>query len=353
MGEVDKISLPQRAPISDLKEVIIRAEADLLFLRNSRIFITGGTGYIGKWFLECLCAANRELNLRLEIFVLSRDGAKFTRQFPHLACDSSVSLIHGDVRNFTLDVGEITHVIHAATDVVAVNPPLDVFDVTVFGTRRVLEYCRKMRIQDALLLSSGAVYGVFPSGLDRANESMPCVLDFEKPGATYGLGKIASEWLCNRFSQEYGVACKTARIFAQVGPYLSLDAQFAAGNFIRDAIKSKSIVIKGDGASIRSYMYPTDLIVWLIKILLNGQVGKAYNVGSDDRISIRGLAEEVLNVMENDNLDIKVLGHSSSGLAPEVYVPDISLAHAELGLSIEVSLRESLKRTIDWYRQYK
>lgn len=353
MSEVDRATFPRQAPISDLEEIIMRAEGDLLLLRGSRIFITGGTGYIGKWLLECLCSANRELNLGLKVFVLSRNKTRFMRDFPHLGCDFTVDLIQGDVREFNLDVEGITHVIHAATDVVAVNPPLDVFDVTIDGTKRVLEYCRKMQVHSTLLLSSGAVYGTFPSHLDCAHESMSCVLDFEKPGTAYGLGKIASEWLANTYSKEYGVRCKTARIFAQVGPYLPLDAQFAAGNFIRDVLESKSIVIKGDGMSLRSYMYPTDLIAWLIKILINGQPGRAYNVGSDDRVSIKGLAEEVLKVMQNNKLGIKVLGIPSPGMAPEVYLPDISRAQTELGLSIEVSLEDSLKRTIDWYRQQK
>lgn len=354
MTEASYNALRLRVTESDLEALTSNARSDLETLRSARLFITGGTGYIGRWLLESLCYANRSIGLALEAVVLSRHPERFANRFPHLADDPAISLIQGDIRNFIGVDGDFTHVIHAATDVVATNTPLDIFDVTVLGTRRVLELAHERGARSVLLLSSGAVYGRFPDNLDRVPESYRGAPDVTSTNAAYGLGKIATEWLGNTYGQQYGFACKSARIFAQVGPYLELDSQFAAGNFIRNAMLSQTLLIKGNGTPLRSYMYSTDLITWLWAILARGRAGSAYNVGSDHAVSIRELAETIAKVSNIGEKNIQVLGQSAPGAAPDRYVPDTERARTELDLYITVPLEDALKRTIEWYRpQFK
>jgi len=343
------LALP-RAPAADVETITAIARADLLALCSARVFMTGGTGYIGRWLLESLCHANRALDLQLKVTVLSRRPRAFAERYPHLASDPAVTLIMGDVRHFQCDLDGFTHIIHAATDVVASTPPLEVFDVTTQGTRRVLEFARRQGACAVLLLSSGAVYGPIPDTVARASEALPCVPDVTSAHNAYGLGKIATEWLGNTYGLAYGFACKSARVFAQIGPYLELDAQFAAGNFMRDALRGESIVIKGDGAPLRSYMYATDLVVWLWAILVRGQAGRAYNVGSDQGISIRALAETIVQISGVAGMGIQILGQPAPGAAPPRYVPDTRLARQSLDLSITVPLEEALARTLEWHR---
>ena len=338
------------APMSDLDELTINANADLLALRGSRFFITGGTGYIGRWILESLCFANSAMNLDIQATVLSRRPAHFVKNYPSLAENPAIRLLEGDVRNFVCADERFTHIIHAATDVVAASTPLDVFDVTVLGTRHVLDFARRHLIQNVLLLSSGAVYGTFPEGVDSAWEGLRCTANVIQPSGAYGLGKIATEWLGNTYGTEYGFVCKSARIFAQIGPGLDLGAQFAAGNFICDVLHGRAIIINGDGTSVRSYMYSTDLVAWLWAIMVRGRAGAAYNVGSDRSISIRELAELIVQVSNAKNKEIKVLGLPAIGVAPKRYVPDISFAQKDLGVSITVPLETALVRTLEWYR---
>jgi nucleoside-diphosphate-sugar epimerase len=337
---------------TDIVEITKRARPDLETLRGARIFITGGTGYIGRWLLESICYANRNLDLKLKAVILSRRPDIFTSKHPHLAGDPALTLVQGDVRDFTGLEGEFSHLIHAATDVVASSTPLDMFDVTVTGTKRVLEFALQHGVSKALLLSSGAVYGRFPSDIARISEDYRGAPDVGAPSAAYGLGKISTEWLGNAYAEQYGFSCMAARIFAQIGPYLELDAQFAAGNFIRDALLGQQLVIKGDGKSIRTYMYGTDLVVWLLAILARGDSGRAYNVGSEHEVSILELAEIVIQTLNLDTCNIRVLGHSAPGAAPDRYVPDTHRARSELNVSLMVPCQDAIRRTIDWYRPH-
>lgn len=341
-----------RVPVGDLDALVVRAQGDLQGLRGARLFISGGTGYVGRWLLESLVHANRVLGLGASAVVLTRAPDRFALVCPHLAADPAVTLVQGDVRQFSVPQGSFTHVVHAATDVVESRSPLEVFDVTVRGTQQVLALAHERGTGRVLLLSSGAVYGRFPDAVERAPESLRGSVDVASPTAAYGLGKVATEWLGNAFGAQHGLACVSARLFAQVGPHLALDAQFAAGNFIRDALRGEDLVIRGDGTSLRSYMYASDLVAWLWAILLRGHAGAAYNVGSEQAVSIRGLAETVARLAGHGAGRIQVLGQVAPGVAPDRYVPDTRLARSALGLSLTVPLDEALRRTLDWYRPH-
>lgn len=337
-------------PQSDLDQIVEFATADLETLRDAHIFVTGGTGYIGRWLLEALLFANPRLSLNLSLTVLSRDPAGFCKTHAHLTRDPAVAFVEGDVRSFIFPSGKFTHAIHAATDVVATSSPLETFSVTTTGTKHFLDFCAAAGIGDVLLLSSGAVYGTIPSHIDNVPEDFSGAPDCGSIGSAYGIGKRASEWLGTAYSAEMGIRCRSARVFAQVGPYLALDRQFAAGNFVRDVIRRSPIVIRGDGTPLRSYMYATDLVIWLLAILVRGSPATAYNVGSDEPISISALAAAIARAGDWAQPEIQVLSKASINTPPERYVPAIARARDDLGLSIRVSIEDSLRRTIEWYR---
>ena len=140
-----------------------------------------------------------------------------------------------------------------------------------------------------------------------------------------------------------------ARCFAFVGPYLPLDAHFAAGNFIRDALAGRPIVIRGDGRPYRSYLYASDLVKWLWTLLDRGEAGRVYHVGSGRAVSIAELARIAAGLVE-PALPVEVLSPAGEGLPPR-YVPDISRARRELELRVETDLEEALRLTFEFHRK--
>ena len=335
----------------DLDEVLERGGALWEDLRGARIFITGGTGFFGCWLLETFCWVNDRLRLDATATVLTRAPEAFEGKAPHLANDPAVTLVRGDVRAIPLAGVSFSHVIHAATDARAprsVEERRAAFETIVSGTRQALEFARRAGASRFLLTSSGAVYGPQPPDLTHIPEEYPGAPDPADPDAFYGEGKRAAETLCALYADER-FAPTIARCFAFVGPYLPLGLHFAVGNFIRDALAGGPIRVRGDGTPYRSYLYGSDLALWLWTILLRGAPLRPYNVGSDASICIADLADLIAqHVCPPAKVDVAAA--ATAGKAAERYVPGTARIRAELGVRPLVSLDDGIRRTAAWHR---
>jgi len=337
---------------ADLDHVLDHTQPLWDKLRGQSIFLTGGTGFFGCWLLESFVHANDRLNLDATATVLTRSPAAFRAKVPHLAAHPAVRLIHGDMCDCAgLDV-KAACVIHAAAEAwlpSSATRPTEAFDRNVTATRQALELARRCGARRFLFASSGAVYGRQPTEVPRIPEDFAGAPDPLDPLTTYGQAKRVSEFMCAAAARQHGFDAVVARCFAFVGPHLQLDAGYAIGNFIRDALAGGPINVNGDGTPYRSYLYAADLAVWLWTILLRGQPGRAYNVGSDAELPIRQLAGEVRDVAA-PRAEVKVAKQAIPGRPTERYVPSIERARRELGLDVWVSRTDAIARTVAWYR---
>ena len=336
---------------ADLDHVLAHTRSLWDELRGKRLLITGGTGFFGCWLLETFAWANRKLNLGASVTILTRSPDAFKLKTPHLTADPAVRLHQGDIRSFEFPAGEFSHIIHAAAESSTrrcAEQPLTMFDTIVQGTRHVLDFAVACKARKLLFTSSGAVYGRQPSELTHVPEDYPGAPDSMSPGSAHGEGKRAAELLCRLYAEEHGLQVKIARCFGFVGPHLPLDANFAAGNFIRDALRGGPILVAGDGTPRRSFLYAGDLAVWLWTILFRGEAGRAYNVGSDTDLSILELSHEVRKALAPQT-ETQVSQTAESGKPTERYIPDIARARTELGLDVSVPLPEAIRRTAHWY----
>src|SRR5262249_52272035 len=146
--------------------------------------------------------------------------------------------------------------------------------------------------------------------------------------------------LCAMYARQFSFDALIARLFAFVGPHLSLD-DYAVGNFLRDAMNGSPIRIESDGSTVRSYLYATELTIWLLTVLLRGESARPYNVGSSNSITVRELAGKVA-AAAGSHAGVEVLGRAD--IPATRYVPDTTRAQKELGLHQRVSLEEGLKR---------
>ena len=347
-GRAEQMTHPLQ---SDLDYVLECTTGIWEALRGRRLFITGGTGFVGTWLTESLAWADARLGLGIEAILLTRNPSAFRAKSPSVAQHKRITLLHGDAQSFQFPEGEFGFVIHAATESASApspDSPAGTFEADIAATRRVLEFARRAGTQNLLFTSSGAVYGRQPADLAGITEDYagaPSTTDLK---SAYGQAKRASEFLCCTHGRQFGFKATIARLFAFVGPHLSLDG-YAVGNFLRDTMHGRTIRIESDGSTVRSYLYAADMAAWLWTILLKGESARPYNVGSSQAITIRELAETVSG-LQSKHTDVEILGRP--GVPATRYVPDVSRAENELGLRQNISLQEALRKTLEWHRHH-
>jgi dTDP-glucose 4,6-dehydratase len=257
--------MPRLSP-QDLDHVLAHTRSLWEGLRGQSVFLTGGTGFVGTWLLESMLWANDAMNLRARAVVLTRDPKRYLERSRHLAGHSAVLVEAGDIVDFDYPDGTFPFVVHAAwgrTIAPDAAHPLGAFGADIEGTRRVLDFARTHGVQRLLFTSSGAVYGRQPSEMTHIHEGFSGAPSMLEPGSAYGEAKRVSEFICTMYGRVYGFDAMIARLFAFVGPLLPLDANYAVGNFIGDALDGRPVRIAGDGTPYRSYLYAADLAIWL------------------------------------------------------------------------------------------
>lgn len=338
----------------DLEHVAARLDGDWDRLRDAHLFITGGTGFFGIWLIESLLWANETRGLGMRFTVLSRSPERFlSERAPHLKGRTGLRFVAGSLTDFEMPADACSHIIHAASETNLerssdwaqrhLNAALD-------GTRRLIEMANRHQSEALLITTSGAVYSPMDSIVDdRCVEGPSSLADYASERIVYGQSKRMMEIMTAVAAQQSGFRALIARCFAFVGPYLPLEANYAIGNFIRDALAGREIIVGGDGTPLRSYLYAADLAVWLLRLLARGHSGVPYNVGGDRAVSIGELARIVAEVAGMRDA-FRIKGTPVPGAKPSAYLPSLERARIDLGLEAGVPLEDAIARTIAWHR---
>jgi len=322
-------------------------------LKDECILITGGTGFMGTWLAEMVAFLNDNHSFNSKLILLSESSQNFIVKAPHLAMRDDVELIECDIRNVMEISNEVSYVLHAAANPdnrMHASDPIRTMNVIANGTDAILKASLRLpSLKNILNVSSGLIYGPQPLDLDAIAENYHGGSDCGSVASAYVEAKRFAETLCSAYRSQYKMSIVTARPFAFIGPYQLLDKPWAINNFIRDSLMGGAIRILGDGETIRSYMYPSDMAFWLLRILVDGTSGLAYNVGSPHGIALQQLAEEITH---NFTIKPKIISNFAGGrdLYKSRLVPDVTLAQKSLGLSMKVDIAEAIKRTLLWYK---
>lgn len=335
-------------PADDLELISTLSASFLADYRDATLLLTGGTGFIGRWILEAVQHANDTRQSRIKVLVPTRDAARARARLPHIFGRSDVDLLQGDIRSFRLEYGNVDCCLHGAaaySDPHKATAPLDVFESIVEGTKRTLETAEVRGTRRYLFMSSGAVYGKQPDDVKALREDYHGAPPPLSPDAAYGNAKRTAEWLvAATAARSTPTQATIARIFSVIGPGMPLDRHFAAGSFIGDAVAGRPIYIR-DGRPARTYIYAADLCIWLLRILASGTSGQAYNVGSQEALSVAAFADRVAA-----QGGVMLKADEPCGPTPARYVPDTTKARLELGLEEYTDIDAAIRKSLDWSR---
>ena len=329
--------------MSDLDEVATENQEFFERSDNCNFLILGASGFIGSWITQSILYANEKLNLNLKVTAVCRAKEKF---YSRVNCTqkSNLNLIEGDLnsidlRSFLIDES-FDYVLHTATSTtVKLGEPKESLLSSTIATRKIIEFLRGQEKKSKFIhLISGAVYGKLAQNNLHIEESLVIGNSLNE----YALCKLTIERLLIEASDQGVIYGSSPRLFAFYGPHLPIDAQLAIGNFMHDAKYNKRIIVKGNPNTTRSYLYPTDLVSWILALWLNPP-NYVTHIGSSKSITIGALANSVSKVyggvpivFENPNQEVS---H---------YVPKTEIIEKNFGVSQKVSLDDGLARWKSW-----
>ena len=334
--------------IKDIDEIFKLIGEDWDILKNSNILISGGTGLFGRSIIVSMIHANNLKNLNLKIYLISRDENP-QHHFDIIKDHHGIiRYIKSDIRDFTSKDLNINYIIHAATnsnsEFIKNNPDITL-DTIVNGTKKLLQFSlTQKKLKSFLFISSGAVNSANKIHNTPISETDIYSLDPNDKLFSYSSGKKTAEKYLLEYHQKHNIPIKILRGFTFIGPQINLNQKLALTYLMNCFLKNEDIIILNPECK-RSYMYTSDLVNWIIKVMLYAKSGTIYNLGSDEEISIIDLAKKILKY--NDK--IKLIENES--ISNDYYVPDLKSIKKELGLEITVSLDESINRLVNYIRE--
>ncbi len=312
---------------------------------NKTILITGYSGIVGTFILRVLDAACNVLDIRINLVLVSRKKKLYKfKNINSFTIEKDIRFLNStDFQNFKID-----YVIHGATPVRKSIDPLLMLDICYDGTKALLEAIKYKKIENFLLLSSGAVYGNLSIVKKTPIKETSCSnIILDKSLDAYSIGKILSESVLIFYSNCNGSNFSIARMFAMIGPEITIDSHYIVASLLKNLKSNENLRIIGDGRTFRSYLNTSDMGLWLLKILCEDKKNSIYNVGSPVAISTLELAKLFKNVT-NYPLDIDVKNMPSSDIK-RWYVPSIDKIISEIGVEQNLSLEESIRDYINEY----
>ncbi|MCL6430242.1 MAG: GDP-mannose 4,6-dehydratase [Anaerolineae bacterium] len=317
-----------------------------------RALVTGGAGFIGSHLVDALLARGWQVVALDNLFTGRRSNVA------HLADECRFRFVEGDVCDACL-VEELTRgcdvVFHLAavvgvTHVIA--NPLAAMRTNVLGTENVLAAAYRHGVR-VCVASSSEVYG--------QSEQVPFVEDGPRvlgptwiPRWSYATAKALDEHLCFAYRGQ-GLEVSVVRYFNAYGPRTDPQGYGSVvARFVNQALSGEPLTVLGDGQQTRSFTYVSDSVEGTILAgTMPAALGEVLNLGSEEEITIERLALEVI-ALTGSRSRLTYLPYEAAYGAdfaePRRRAPDGSKARRLIGFEPRVSLRDGLRRTIEWFR---
>jgi dTDP-glucose 4,6-dehydratase len=306
-----------------------------------RVLISGGAGFIGSHLCDFFIQQNNEV-ICVDNFITGQQ-----ENISHLLGNPKFHFINADVSEpltVDLEVSAILHFASPASPKDFTKYPIQIMRANGFGTYHLLELARRKQAR-FLLASTSEIYGdplVHPQSENYWGNVNPIGVR-----SVYDESKRFAEALAFAYKRKFGIAIRIARIFNTYGPRMRVLDGRVVPNLILRALRGEPLTIYGDGSQTRSFCYIDDMVCGIVK-LLDADISEPVNLGNPDEFTILELANLIIELTgTKSSLEFIPLPQDD----PKKRKPDISKAKRLLSWEPKVSLRQGLKKTIDWFKQ--
>ena len=319
-------------------------------LRNKKVLVTGGAGFIGSNLCEALLASGSQ------VICLDNFSTGKRENIDKLLSDNNFTLIEGDIRNLndclksSKNVDYILHQAALGSVPRSIKDPITSNDVNVGGFLNMLIAARDCAVKRFVFAASSSTYG--------DSKSMPKVEEIiGKPLSPYAVTKYVNELYADVFSKTYGLETIGLRYFNVFGRKQDPNGAYAAviPKFITRLINGESPVINGDGNYSRDFTYIDNVIQANLLCLLTSNenaINTIYNIAYGERNSLNNLVhilKKYLSEYDTTISSIKIIyGPERPGDIPHSHASIIK-AKERLNYNPQFSLERGLKEAINWY----
>jgi dTDP-glucose 4,6-dehydratase len=310
--------------------------------KTMKILVTGGAGFIGSNFVHYIIKQHPDwyvVNLDKLTYAGNLENLKDLEGLPRY------QFIKGDITDrVQIDAilkTEIDVLLNFAAESHVDRSILDAspfIDTNIKGTQVLLEGIRKNKIKKYIQVSTDEVYGSLEKG--KAAETSNLL-----PNSPYAASKTSADLLCRAYWKTYGLPIIITRCSNNYGPYQFPEKLIPL--VISNTLEGKNVPVYGDGLNIREWIHVNDHCRALEVVVLKGEIGEIYNIGSNVEKNNLELVKFILNVLGKSQSLIKYVtdrpGHDRR------YSLDASKIKRELGWKPSMSFEEGMTSTVKWY----
>lgn len=306
--------------------------------------VTGASGLIGRALVEFL------LERGDLVIAAARSSAKLA---PYEKLTRFRLLPYDATQPFGFDeqVDVVVHAASPASPSLFVGKPVETMMANIFGVDQILKYAVR-RPCKVVYVSSSEVYGKAAPRTNGFKEEDAGPVEILNPRSSYPMGKRAAETLCASYALEYGVDVSIVRPGHIYGPTASESDGRVSSLWPRMAARGEDIVMKSDGAQVRSYTYSKDCASAIVAVALCGKSGEAYNIANPNvACSIRELAETIATVA---GVSLRVELPTGADIAAFNPMNNSCLDSSkleELGWHAEYDIKQGVKETMELVRK--
>lgn len=324
---IQGVEFPKDSTLQADLDAIARFDLPWSELKHSCILVTGATGLIGSQVVRALLASNRINTCGMKILAMVRSRQKAERVFGTLLQHPELNLIVGDILDPIQVSDDVHYIIHTASQTKSkqlVEAPVQAIDVAVNGTKHILDFACRKQCRGVVYLSSMEVYGDQRRNKGRATEDQLGDIDLFCVRSCYPESKRMCENLCVCYAAQYGIPVKIARLAQTFGAGVSMEETRVFAQFAKAVMRNENIVLHTEGKSMGNYCYTADAVCGILKILMRGCAGQAYNVVSEAAtMTIGEMAQLVADKVSGGVIQVKFDIPASA--MTYGYLPDVTL----------------------------
>ncbi len=340
----------------DIAAAASSRQIDWTRFRDKTVAVTGATGLIGRLMVLALLEADRMYGLNLQVQAFVRDRQKADSLFAR-AETKQLQFVVQDIAGKPSEELHADFLIHLAavtTSKLMVEKPVETILTAIEGTRAMLEYAQRCRMESVVFLSSMEAYGTTPDGAGEIREQDLGFIDPMDVRSSYSEGKRMCECMCAAYASEYGVPVKIARLAATSGPGIDPADRRVIGQFARSVIRKENIVLHTKGEKANCYCYTADALTGILFLLLRGLSGEVYNICNPQTFcSIRELGETFAALDETGQVKLVIdipEDTKSLGYAPSSVMKLNADKFLSLGWRPQTGLQEMVRRITESIR---